>query len=208
MKNVTVSLPSQSREILLIITTFFVAATFFIALNSWATTIGTNVDTSVFNASSTAHISGNINGGANLFIGGTTTQSMAAVAFGTATAGTNIDAYISGGLGVNNATSADGDFVVGTSPLLSFTKNGRLVVGATSTGAVSGISGHKFIFDGGQAIFSSGSTATATLSILNEASADGTNACIEMSTDGITYRVFINSARTGLTAEAGSCGGN
>lgn len=124
-------------------------------------------------------------------------------------AGTHGDLYVSGGLGVANATSSDGSFVVGNGtsglPMLAFSNNGRFVVG-TSTAMTSGTATTtKFVFDGGDASFSSGSAATTTFSILNTAGTNATNACIEMSTDGILYRVFINSARTGMLVEAGSC---
>lgn len=123
--------------------------------------------------------------------------------------GSTNDMYVSGGLGVANATSTDGDFIIRTTdPIFSFTSNGRLVVGATSTALTATGAPNKFVFDGGQTVFSSGGTGTTTLSILNEANANGTNACIEMSTDGLTYRVFVNAARTGMLVEQGSCGGN
>lgn len=155
-----------------------------------------------------AQLGANVFATSDLFVGGTTTQALADFAIGSATAGTNNNAYISGGLGVANATTSDGDFVVGTGPTLSVTANKRLVVGASTTAAQSGSPGIKFIFDGGDAMISSGGTGTTTLSIVNEAAADGTNACIELSADGALYRIFVNGARTGLTVEAGSCKNN
>ena len=59
------------------------------------------------NASSTLHASGNTWLGSNLFAGGTTSQPLTAFALGAAGSAT-ADAYISGGLGVGNATTADG----------------------------------------------------------------------------------------------------
>ena len=137
-----------------------------------------------------------------------------ALNIGTDTAGTNAHLYVSGGLGVGNATSSTGTLEIGIgtagSSMLAFSNNGRLVVGASSTAMTVGgtATTSKFVFDGGDAVFSSGGAGTTTFSILNEAAANQTNACIEMSTDGITYRVFINSARTGLLVEAGGCMNN
>ena len=140
-------------------------------------------------------------------IGGTSTPALGVgLAIGSATAGTNVGTYISGGLGVGNATTSDGDFIVGAGNLiLSYTSNGRLVVGATSSALTAPGAVNKFIFDGGEATFSSGGTGTTTFSILNEANADGTNACIQMSSDGLVYSVFVNGAGTGLSVELGSC---
>lgn len=131
------------------------------------------------------------------------------LSLGTNTGGTNAHLYVSGGLGVDNATTSTGDFIVGIGTsgraMLGFSNNGRFVVG-TSTAMTSGTATTtKFVFDGGDASFSSGSAATTTFSILNTAGPNLTNACIEMSTDGILYRVFINAARTGMLVEAGSC---
>ncbi|MBI4121531.1 MAG: hypothetical protein HY470_01065 [Candidatus Ryanbacteria bacterium] len=123
--------------------------------------------------------------------------------------GSTNDLYVSGGLGVANATTADSDLIVGGgNVILSYTSNGRLVVGATSTALTSPKAPNKFVFDGGKALFSSGGTGTTTVSILSEADADGANACIQMSSDGLTYRVFINGAGTGLTVQLGSCAGD
>ncbi len=129
--------------------------------------------------------------------------------------GSSNDLFVSGGLGVANATSSDGDFIVGTgvnngASLLAFSSNGRLVIGASSTAMTTGgtATTTKFVFDGGDATFSSGGIATTTLSIVNEAGANQTGGCLEMSADGVVYRVFINSARTGVLAEAGGCMNN
>lgn len=152
-----------------------------------------------------AQLGANVFATSDLFVGGTTTQALADFAIGSATAGTNNNAYISGGLGVANATTSNGDFVVGTGPTLSVTANGRLVVGASTTAAQSGSPGIKFIFDGGDAMISSGGTGTTTLSIVNEAATGGNNSCIEMSRDGAIYRIFVATANNALTVEAGSC---
>lgn len=123
--------------------------------------------------------------------------------------GSTNDMYVSGGLGVANATTTDGDFIIRSAdPVLSFTSNGRLVVGATSTALTATGAPNKFIFDGGQAVFSSGGTGTSTLSVLSEAGANAAGGCIELSADGLTYAVYINAARTGVEAAQKSCGGN
>lgn len=90
---------------------------------------------------------------------------------------------------------------------LSFTSNGRLVVGATTTALTATAAPNKFIFDGGAMLISSGGTGTTTLSIVNEAAsgAGSTGGCIEMSKDGSTYRIFINATEAGLTVQLGSC---
>jgi hypothetical protein len=122
--------------------------------------------------------------------------------------GSTNDVYISGGLGVANATTSDGDLVVGTGSaggFLSFTNNGRLVVGASTTALTATGAPNKFVFDGGNSVFSSGGTGTTTLSILTEAGADGANSCIEMSNDGLTYTLMINGAGTGVLVSQGSC---
>jgi len=153
-----------------------------------------------------AQLGRNVFATADLFVGGTTTQALADFAIGGATAGTNNNAYISGGLGVGNATTSSGDFVVGTGPTLSVTANGRLVVGASTTAAQSGSPGIKFVFDGGDASISSGGTGTTTLSVVNEAAADGNGGCIELSGTGKTYKLYIASASsTRLALEVGSC---
>jgi hypothetical protein len=132
-----------------------------------------------------------------------------ALNIGTDTAGTNAHLYVSGGLGVANATSSTGDFIIrAADPIFSFTSNGRLVVGATSTALTATGAPNKFVFDGGQAVFSSGGTGSTTLSVLSEAGADGQNGCIELSSDGLTYALYINGAGTGVEVSQKSCGGN
>lgn len=203
----------KRREVAIATSSFVAAAFLFIAGSALGTSIGTDVTvTGDLYATSTVQATGNILGFADLFIGGTSTQSLADVAIGGA-AGTNADVFISGGLGVANATTSDGDLIVGTGSaggLLSFTANGRLVVGATSTALSSTGAPNKFVFDGGAMLVSSGGTGTTTLSIVNEAGsgAGSTGGCIELSKNGSTYRIFINAAEDGLTVQAGSCGGN
>ncbi len=176
------------------------------------TAVGRSKFVGMLQASSTVLVGSHFINYGKAFLGGTTSQAI--FENSSLTVGKGLDnsdiahAYIEGGLGVNNATSSQGDFIVGggaASSLLSYTNNGRLVVGASTTAATAGDSNNKFIFDGGDMSISSGGTGTTTLGIYNEAGANGKNACIEMSTDGVLYRVFINAARTGLTVQAGSC---
>ncbi len=100
------------------------------------------------NATSTLHVSGNAWLGANLFAGGTTSQPLAAVAFGPATDAGTADVYVSGGLGVGNATTSDGGFQVGS--LLSFSPGSNAGRGRLRFGGGSGFDGDIFIGDLGQ----------------------------------------------------------
>ncbi len=117
--------------------------------------------------------------------------------------GSTNDLYVSGGLGVGNATTADSNFIVGGgNVILSYTSNGRLVVGATSTAlAETGGTVDKFVFDGGNMRVSSGGSASTTLSIDSE----GGGSCIELRQAGTLYRAFVNAAATGILVEAGPC---
>ena len=171
----------KRREVAIAASAFIVAAFLFVAGGAFGTSIGTDITVT-----------------GDLFVGATTSQALADVAIG-GLAGTNADVFVSGGLGVANATTSDGDFIVGTGSsggLLSFTANGRLVAGATSTALSSTGAPNKFIFDGGAMLVSSGGTGTTTLSIVNEAGsgAGSTGGCIELSKNGSTYRIFINAS--------------
>lgn len=194
----------SQREVFTLLVVFFVTALFFIAVSVYGTTIGTEVvATTHVKATSTVQATGNIFGYANLLVGGTTTAALSVDFALGGTTGTLNDAYISGALGVANATTADGDFVVGTTPSFSVTSNGRMVVGASTTAAGTN-SAIKFIHDGGDAIFSSGGSGTTTVGIVTEGTAAG--GCIEMTGNaGLTHRIFINAAGNGITVEAGSC---
>lgn len=137
----------------------------------------------------------------NIGINGTTSPALTdGISIGTATAGTNADVYISGGLGVGDATTTDNAFSAGgVNAGLNVYGNGDVIIGATS-------SLYGFVVEKpGKKIFSTGSTATSTLSILNEAAADGANGCIEMSSDGLVYRIMIDGAGTALLVELGLC---
>ncbi len=86
-----------------------------------------------------------------------------------------------------------------SSPLFILNAKGFAGFGTTTPGAPFSITASSSF------IFSSGNAGTTTFAIRNEAEANGNNSCIEMTADGTTYRVFINAARTGLLAEAGTC---
>ncbi|MEK7576387.1 MAG: tail fiber domain-containing protein, partial [Patescibacteria group bacterium] len=139
--------------------------------------------TGVFNASSTAHVSGNTWLGANLLAGGTTTQPLATFALG-GTTGNTADAYISGGLGVGNATTADGVLETsgvgllggiikvngtGTSTIGLVTTGGGLKLGEgglqLSQGSCTGLNALNIDSSGGVVcgtVTQSGGTATST----------------------------------------------
>jgi len=228
-----------SKEILVAISTFMATAFLFVSIGAWATTIGTNMDSSGTLGVATSTPWGTLavdqesGGGARkpIFVvgdNGSTTpfvfvSQKGVVSFGTTTPsglflnpgdvvigrnGATSDLFVSGGLGVANATTADGDFVIGTGPTFSVTSNGRLVLGASTTAATTGQGSVKLVVDGGDAIISSGGTGTTTLGVLNEAGVNGANGCIEMSSDGLLYRIMINGAGSDVLVEAGSCMGN
>ena len=122
-------------------------------------------------------------------------------------AGTHADVYVSGGLGVGDATTTDYAFQAGGD-------GGIAVFGGTSAALASGdvligatTSSYGFVVEKPQFMFSTGGTGTSTLSVLNEAAANGANSCIEMSSDGLTYRIMIDGAGTALLVEAGNCNG-
>lgn len=189
------------REVFVALFTFLIAALFFIATSAWGTTISTSITTAHLKASSTVQGTGDIIGYANLLLGGTTSIAASVdVAFGGA-AGTHADVYVSGGLGVGNATTSDGDFVVGDSLKVynsALSGSGRVLIGATTTS-------QGFTVEKASSIFSSGADATTTVGIVTESTTKG--GCIEMTaaTDGALYKVFINAAGNGLTVEAGAC---
>ncbi len=225
------------REVVVIAVSFLTAALFFIGMSVWATTIGTNFDSTGTAGVATSTPWGDLAvdqqaAKSRLYpvfvVGddGTSTPSIfvsqkGVVSHGSSTPsplflnvgdmvigrnGSTNDLYVSGGLGVGNATTSDDELVVGILPSFAITGNKRLIAGASTTAITSGSVGRAgFVWDGGDASFSSGGTGTSTLGVYNEAGANGTNGCIEMSTDGVIYRIFVNGARTGLTVQAGSC---
>ena len=115
--------------------------------------------------------------------------------------GSTNDLFVSGGLGVGNATTSDGDLVLGTGPTFAVLGNGRLIVGASTTAHTGGANVDRFVFDGGNMRVSSGGSATTTLSI----DSGGGGSCIELRQAGTLYRAFVNAAGTGILVEAGAC---
>ncbi|MEK7649348.1 MAG: hypothetical protein AAB367_00065 [Patescibacteria group bacterium] len=82
-----------------------------------------------FVSSASSSIAGNLYTSADFFLGGTTTQPLADFVLGGGD-NTTADAYISGGLGIGNATTSDGDFIVGDDFVVF--NNGRVGIGTTS----------------------------------------------------------------------------
>lgn len=242
MKGLTSYVTSWGRETTIFITAFLIGAFLFVAVTVYGASVIGSAITGVGTSSplwgdvvvQQQDAQGRLKGVFVVGDTGTTTPTIfvsqkGIISFGSSTPspiflnqsdvvigrdGSTNDLYVSGGLGVGNATSSDGDFIVGIGAsgraMLGFSNNGRLVVGASSTAMTVGgtATTSKFVFDGGDATFSSGGEATTTLSIVNEAGANSTGGCLEMSADGVVYRVFINSARTGVLAEAGGCMNN
>ena len=127
-----------------------------------------------------------------------------ALNIGSDTAGTNAHLYVSGGLGVANATSSTGDFVIGDD--FYFYNNGRFGIGTSTP-------------DGPKATFTASTTeahffssATSTLKIYSSNNVQsGQGGCIEMEDSvGTIYRIYITHGSTtatnaGLGIEQGSC---
>jgi len=82
-----------------------------------------------FVSSASSSIAGNLYVSGDYFLGGTTTQPLADFALGGGDNST-ADAYISGGLGVGNATTSDGGFQVGDDFFVY--SNGKIGVGTSS----------------------------------------------------------------------------
>lgn len=114
--------------------------------------------------------------------------------------GSTNDLYVSGGLGVGDATTTDNAFVVGTNLILY--ANGDMLVGGTTTA-------QGFAVEKADVIFSSGADATTTVGILTESTTKG--GCIEMtSSKGNLFRLYIvdEVASTSLMVQEGSCEGH
>lgn len=188
---------SVRRETIVAIAVFLVSAVLFIATSVWGTTIGTDITSGHVKASSTVQATTNIIGYADMLVGGTTSAAASVdVAFG-GVAGTHADVYVSGGLGVANATTSDGDFIVGRGPSFTVYNSGDVLVGATTTSQ--GFTVHK-----ADSIFSSGADATTTVGIVAQSTTKG--GCIEMTGNGgVLHRIFIDAAGTGITVQAGTC---
>ncbi len=227
------SIKQWSRESTIFVTTLLIGAFLFIAVTTYGASVvgstlgGVGTTTPLWGDFVVEQASqGRLKGVLVVGDTGTTTPTMfisqkGVIAFGSSTPspiflnqgdvvigrdGSTNDLYVSGGLGIANATTTDGDFIIrSANPIFSFTSNGRLVVGATSTALTAPGAVDKFVFDGGDMVISSGGTGTTTVAILTEAAADGANGCIEMSGDGITYTIMINGAGTDVLVSQGSC---
>lgn len=96
-----------------------------------ASTISTNVVTGGHvKATSTVQATGNIIAYGDLLVGGSTTVAVTGLNVGGVT-GTAASAFITGGLGVENATTSTGDFLVGND--FRVFSNGAVAVGATTS---------------------------------------------------------------------------
>ncbi len=230
MTNVFSSLSRARREAAIAVAVFLAAAFLFIGLTVWGTTIGTNIDATGTLGAATSTPWGDlavdqVEGKSELrpvfVVGDNATATPAifvsqkgVVSFGSSTPsdlflnvgdvvigrhGATSDLYVSGGLGVGDATTTDSAFVVGSNLFLF--GNGNLFVGGTTTD-------YGFVVETKKFTFSTGDTSTSTLQILNEAAANGANSCIEMSSDGLIYRIMINGDGNDVLVEAGTCAGD
>lgn len=220
------------RETFIAVAVFLMTALFFISLSVFATTIGTNIDATGTVGAATSTPWGVLAveqtaGKSHLLpvfvVGDTGTNTPAifvsqkgVVSHGSSTPsglflnvgdtvigrhGATSDLYVSGGLGVGDATTTDNAFSAGgVNDGLKVYGNGDITVGATS-------SLHGFVVEKPKFMFSTGDTTTSTLSIINEAAANGANGCIQMSSDGLIYRIMIDGAGTALLVEVGLCNG-
>ncbi len=114
-------------------------------------------------------------------------------------AGTHADVYISGGLGIANATTSDGHFVVGGDNDFIVYSNGKVGIGGTTT-----IQG--FSVKSADSLFSSNADSTTTVGIMSNSSTKG--GCIELTdSTGALFKLFIASdtASTSLYVQAGAC---
>ncbi|MEK7173870.1 MAG: hypothetical protein AAB710_02185 [Patescibacteria group bacterium] len=239
MQNIQISL-STRREFFIAVATFLASALFFISLSVFATSIGTDMDSTGTLGAATSTPWGDlavdqVAGKGRLrpvFVVGDNATSTpfifvsqkGVVGFGSSTpsdkflnagdvvigrGGATGDLFVSGGLGVGLSTTTDYSFIAGGTNGLTVlgggttlgTASGDVIIGATT-------STFGFVVEKPQFMFSTGGTGTSTLSVLNEAAANGANSCIEMSSDGLTYRIMIDGAGTALLVEAGNCSGS
>ena len=149
----------------------FIAAIGFSAYA--ATTISTNVTTGgdVY-ATSTIQATGNLVGYGDLLAGGTTTATVTGFNLG-GVAGTHADAYLSGGLGVGNATTTDGSIEANVDLVIyddGWIKSGLGIgTSATSTAGSASLSADLVAADDGwfQGGFAVGTAATSTAGSAN-----------------------------------------
>jgi len=236
----SIKLFQTRREISILVGSFLVAGLLFISLSAWATTIGTNMDSTGTLGAATSTPWGDLAVDQQaaqtrlhpVFVvgdDGTTTPAIfvsqkGIVSIGSSTPspiflnlgdmvigrnGSTNDLYVSGGLGVGNATTSDNEVVVGITPSFAITGNKRFIAGASTTAITSGSVGRAgFVWDGGDASFSAGGTGTTTLGVYNEAAtndATNFNTCIELMRDGAVYRIFVATSNAALTVQAGTC---
>ena len=160
---------SKKREQLMFFIALMIGFVAAIGFSAYAaTTISTNVTTGgdVY-ATSTIQATGNLVGYGDLLAGGTTTATVTGFNLG-GVAGTHADAYLSGGLGVGNATTTDGSIEANVDLVIyddGWIKSGLGIgTSATSTAGSASLSADLVAADDGwfQGGFAVGTDATST----------------------------------------------
>lgn len=224
-----------SKEILIAISTFTATAFLFVSVGAWATTIGTNIDSSGTLGAATSTPWGTLavdqeaGGGARkpIFVvgdNGSTTpfifvSQKGVVAFGTSTPSglfLNAGDVVIGRNGTTNDLFVSGGVGIANAT----TSDGDLVVGTGPTFSVT---------NNGRMVLGASTTAATTGQASIRMVVDGGDAlissggagtttlsivtegtaaggCIEMTGNGgVTTAIFVNAAGTGLTVQPGSC---
>ncbi len=165
---------SKKREQLMFFIALMIGFVAAIGFSAYAaTTISTNVTTGgdVY-ATSTIQATGNLVGYGDLLAGGTTTATVTGFNLG-GVAGTHADAYLSGGLGVGNATTTDGSIEANVDLVIyddGWIKSGLGIgTSATSTAGSASLSADLVAADDGwfQGGFAIGTAATSTAGSAN-----------------------------------------
>src|SRR3989338_4904196 len=165
---------SKKREQLMIFIALVIGFVAAIGFSAYAaTTISTNVTTGgdVY-ATSTIQATGNLVGYGDVLAGGTTTATVTGFNLG-GVAGTHADAYLSGGLGVGNATTTDGSIEANADLVVyddGWIKSGLGIwTSATSTAGSANLSADLVSADDGwfQGGFAVGTAATSTAGSAN-----------------------------------------